>query len=333
MAPDARLCEGPAEFNKQLMKVIIPGGSGQVGTLLARHFHGKGDEVVILSRSARELPWRAVPWDGKTVDGWAEEFEGADVVINLAGRNVNCRYTPKNKREILESRIHSVKAVGQAVAQSSDPPPVWLQASTATIYAHRFDAPNDEFSGLIGGNEPDAPDKWRFSIEVAQAWERTLDRVDVPNTRKVKMRSAMIMGPDPGGIFSVLLRLVRWGLGGRVGSGRQYMSWVHYQDFIRALEWIMKHEHLEGVINIASPYPIPYAEFMRHLREAWGMPIGLPATTWMLEIGAFILRTESELVLKSRRVVPGRLSKDGFTFDFPEWPQAAQDLCDEWGGR
>lgn len=312
------------------MKIIIPGGSGQVGTILARHFHSKGDEVVILSRSARELPWRVAQWDGATVGAWADEFESADVVINLAGRTVNCRYTQENQREILESRVNSVRAVGQAIARSSNPPSLWLQASTATIYAHRFEAANDEYNGIIGGNEPDAPDKWKFSIDVAQAWERALDEAEVPRTRKVKMRSAMIMSPDPGGIFGTLLRLVQLGLGGRAGSGRQYISWVHHRDFVRALEWIIGREHLNGVINIASPNPIPQADFMRHLRDAWGMPIALPATEWMLEIGAFFLGTETELILKSRRVVPGKLIQDGFEFAYPEWPEAAEDLCADW---
>jgi uncharacterized protein (TIGR01777 family) len=315
------------------MKIIIPGGSGQVGTILARHFHTAGDEVVILSRAPRELPWKALPWDGKTLAGWAKEFEGANAVINLAGRNVNCRYKERNRREILESRVNSVRAVGQAIENCSSPPPVWLQASTATIYAHRFDAPNDEFTGIIGGNEPEAPDSWKFSIEVAKAWEQAVDEAHAPRTRKVKMRSAMIMSPDPGGIFATLLMLVRLGIGGKAGSGRQFISWVHYQDFVRAVRWIIRNERLEGVINIASPNPIPQVEFMHHLRSAWGMPIGLPATKWMLEIGAFFIRTETELILKSRRVIPGRLSQDGFQFEYPAWPGAARDLCAAWRAR
>lgn len=310
------------------MKLVIPGGSGQVGTMLARHFHSQSDEVVILSRSRRQLPWKSVLWDAETPGGWTNELEDADVIINLAGRNVNCRYTERNRREILESRVNSVKAVGRGIQGCSTPPPLWLQASTATIYAHTFGAPNDEFTGTIGGNEPEAPDKWKFSVDVAQAWERTLDEMKVPDTRKIKMRSAMIMDPEPGGIFHTLLTLTRIGLGGRAGSGRQFISWIHYRDFIRAVEWMIDRPHLDGVINIASPNPIPHAEFMRHLRDAWGMPIGLPAAEWMLEIGAFFIRTETELILKSRRVVPGRLSQDGFEFRFPEWQQAAQDLCE-----
>jgi uncharacterized protein (TIGR01777 family) len=220
--------------------------------------------------------------------------------------------------------------VGQAIAQASRPPRVWLQASTATIYAHRYDAPNDEATGLIGGPEPDAPSAWRFSIEVAKAWERAANDSTTPYTRKVLMRSAMTMSPDRGGIFDVLLRLVRFGLGGRVGDGRQYVSWIHDQDFVRAVFRLIERDDLEGVINLAAPNPLPYAEFMRTLRAAWGIPIGLPATKWMVEIGMFFLQTESELVLKSRRVIPGRLLQSGFTFQFPVWAEAAHDLCRRW---
>lgn len=312
------------------MKIIIPGGTGQVGTMLARAFHGAGHEVVVLSRNPTQSAWRVVQWDAATLGDWAKEFEGADVIINLAGRSVNCRYTPENRRLIKESRVRSTLVVGQAIARASRPPRVWLQASTATIYAHRFDAPNDEDAGQIGGSEPDAPPRWRFSVEVAQAWERAAQDVQIPGTRQVLMRSTMIMSPDRGGIFDVLLRLVRFGLGGRVGDGRQYVSWVHDQDFMRAISWLIEHDSMAGVINLAAPHPLPYSEFMRTLREAWGMPVGLPATQWMLEIGAFFLQTESELVLKSRRVVPGRLLKSGFTFQFPTWTEAARDLCDRW---
>ncbi len=174
------------------------------------------------------------------------------------------------------------------------------------------------------------PAKWKFSIAVAQAWEKALDDAETPGTRKVKMRSAMVMSPDRGGIFWTLLKLTQFGLGGRAASGRQYVSWVHYADFIRALEWIIQHDRVRGAINIASPNPIPQAELMRQLRHAWGMPIGLPASRWMLEIGAALLGTESELILKSRRVIPARLTEEGFVFAYPQWPQAVEQLCNEW---
>lgn len=314
------------------MKVVIPGGTGQVGTILARAFHAKGHEVVVLSRAPRPMPspWRVVAWDAKNPGPWTAELDGADVVINLAGRSVNCRYTPENRRLILESRVDSTRAVGRAIAAAARPPRVWLQAGTATIYAHRLDAPNDEATGILGGSEPDLPDTWRFSLDVATAWERAVDEISLPRTRRVVLRAAMVMSPDRGGVFDTLLRLVRFGLGGRVGDGRQYVSWIHETDFLRAVRWLIERDDLAGPVNLAAPGPLPYAEFLGALRRAWGMPFGLPATRWMLEIGTRLLGTESELVLKSRRVVPGRLLESGFAFLFPSWPEAASDLCHRW---
>jgi hypothetical protein len=315
------------------MKIVIPGGSGHVGTVLARAFVRDGHDVVVLTRRPRPAPWRTVAWDGRTVGDWAREFEGADVVINLAGRSVDCRYDAANRRAIMDSRVESTRAVGEAIRRSARPPRTWLQASTATIYAHRYDAPHDEATGILGGSEPDAPDTWRFSIDVARAWERTLDEAATPRTRKVKLRSAMTMSPDPGGIFATLLLLVRLGLGGRAGDGRQFVSWIHHEDFVRAVLWLIEHEEVDGAVNVSSPEPLPQAAFMAALREAWGMPIGLPATRWMLEVGALLMRTETELIRKSRRVVPGRLLRAGFELRFPDWPEAARDLCAAWRQR
>jgi uncharacterized protein (TIGR01777 family) len=312
------------------MKIVIPGGSGKVGTVLARAFHGTRHDVVILSRTPKVAPWRVRIWDGKTMSGWAEEIDGSDVVVNLAGRSVDCRYTPANRESIRTSRLDSTRIVGEAIARATNPPRVWLQASTATIYAHRYDAANDEKAGVLGGNEPNSPDTWRFSIDVATAWERALSEANTPRTRKVLMRSAMTMSPDHGGIFDVILRLVRFGLGGRIGDGRQFVSWIHDQDFVAAVRWLIDREDISGPVNLASPNPLPYAEFIRILRSARGVTIGLPATKWMIEIGAFFLRTESELVLKSRRVIPARLLNSGFRFKFPAWPEAASDLCYRW---
>jgi uncharacterized protein len=272
-------------------------------------------------------------WDGNTPDsgaGWPAEVDGADVVINLAGRSVNCRYTKANRESILTSRVNSTRAIGEVIGRASRPPRVWLQASTATIYAHRYDAPNDERAGILGGGERNAPDTWRFSIDVATAWERTLNEAVTPRTRKILMRSAMTMSPDPGGIFDTLLGLVRFGLGGKAGDGRQYVSWIHYEDFIRAVLWLIDHDDVAGPVNVASPNPLPYAEFMRLLRSAWAIPVGLPATKWMVEIGTLLMGTESELVLKSRRVIPGRLLEAGFQFLHPDWAEAARDLCGQW---
>lgn len=309
------------------MKVVMPGGTGQVGTVLARAFAADGHEVVVLSRRPVAGPWRAVPWDGASVGPWAAELDGCDVVVNLAGRSVDCRYSAANRREILESRVLSTRAVGAAVARARRPPRVWLQASTATIYAHRFDAPNDEALGVLGGAEPDTPPAWAFSIEVAQAWEAALDEAGTPATRKVALRSAMTMSPDKGGVFDTLLGLVRRGLGGSAAGGRQYVSWIHHADFTEAVRFLIARDDVTGAVNVASPHPLPNAEFMRTLRAAAGVRVGLPATRLMLEIGALFLRTETELILKSRRVVPGRLQDLGFAFRYPHWEAAARDLC------
>lgn len=314
------------------MRVVLPGGSGQVGTILARTFHADGHDVCVLSRSraTRQAPWRTAAWDARTVGDWARELDGADAVVNLAGRSVNCRYNAGNRHAVMASRVESTRAVGEAIAAADRPPPVWLQMSTATIYAHRYDAGNDEDSGLIGGDEPDAPPGWRFSIDVATAWERTVAAAETPRTRKVILRAAVILSPDRGGIFDTLLGLVRRGLGGRSGDGRQYVSWVHDRDFVRAIDWLIAHDQVDGAVNVAAPNPVPNDAFMRALRDAWGIRLGLPASRWMLELGAVFLRTETELVLKSRRVVPAVLSRRGFRFEFPTWPEAARDLCDRW---
>jgi uncharacterized protein (TIGR01777 family) len=312
------------------MRIVIPGGTGQVGSLLARTFHREGHDVAVLSRAPRNRPWREVAWDGVTVTGWASEIDGCDVVINLAGRSVNCRYSAANRREMLESRVLSTRAVGEAIARADRPPRVWLQASTATIYSHRYDAPNDEATGTLGGDEASAPSSWRFSIEVARAWERALDEAATPRTRKVALRSAMTMSPDRGGIFDTLLGLVRRGLGGVAGDGRQFISWIHHVDFVRAVRWLIEHDELDGAVNVSAPHPLPNREFMRLLREAAGVPVGLPADRLMLEIGALFMRTETELILKSRRVTPARLLESGFEFSFPHWGDAAIDLCRDW---
>ena len=313
------------------MKIILAGGSGHLGQLLSRHFDRRGHETVVLSRSSSPVDdgagcTRVVRWDGRTLGPWAEEIDGADAVVNLAGRSVNCRYTPANLREILESRVDSTRVVGQAIEHAQEPPRVWLQASTATIYAHRFDAPNDELTGLIGGDEPDIPAYWRISIDVARAWEAALDAADTPATRKVALRSAMVMHTLPGGVFEVLLGLTRLGLGGSIAGGRQYVSWIHERDFTRCIDFLLERDDLSGPVNVTAPHPLPQRELMASLRAACAVPIGLPAAKWMAELGAGVLHTDTELILKSRYVVPRRLRDAGFTFEFPEWPSAAQDL-------
>jgi uncharacterized protein (TIGR01777 family) len=231
---------------------------------------------------------------------------------------------------MMGSRIDSTRAVGHAVARAARPPRVWLQMSTATIYAHRFDAANDEATGQIGGDEPDAPAHWRFSIDIARAWEGAQADAETPATRKVAMRSAMVMSPERGGIFDVLLGLTRRGLGGTIAGGRQWMSWIHGNDFVRAVALLIERTDISGPVNLAAPNPLPQRDFMAALRAAWGTRVGLPVTRWMAAIGAFFLRTETELTFKSRRVVPGRLAGAGFSFEFPHWPYAARDLVARW---
>ncbi len=309
------------------MKIVIPGGSGQVGQVLARHFSAAGHEVVILSRrSSSTAGWKTVAWDGKSLGPWRSEFEGAEVVINLAGRSVNCRYGMKNREEMMSSRIDSVRVVGEAIGSAIAPPRVWLQASTATIYRHRFDAPNDDLTGELGGDESGASETWNFSISIAKSWEKAFDEATTPRTRKVAMRSAITMSPDKCGAFDVLSTLVRRGLGGAAGDGRQFVSWIHEADFCRSVQFLIEREELSGPVNLASPNPLPNREFMAALREACGVRFGLSAPAWLLEVGAFFMQTETELILKSRRVTPTRLLQAGFQFEHPDWPEAAKDL-------
>ena len=311
------------------MRIVLPGGSGHLGRLLATAFAGEGHEVIVLSRRPRGGGC-VLPWDGRTLGRWAEALDGADGVVHLAGRSVNCRYTKTNLTEMLASRLDSTRAVGRAIARSRRPPRVWLQMSTATIYAHRFDAPNDEYTGRIGGHEPGAPAYWRFSVEIARAWEAALEAAPTPATRKVALRAAMVMSPEPGGTFDLLARLARLGLGGPVAGGRQFVSWLHARDFVRAVAFLLRREDLIGPVNLAAPAPLPQRDFMVAFRRALGVPIGLPATLRMAEVGAFVVGSDAELLLKSRRVVPARLIDAGFAFDFPVWPAAAADLAARW---
>ncbi len=316
------------------LRIVIPGGSGQVGRLLARHFRFHGHEVAVLTRSpSSHADWREVRWDGVTAGDWVRELEGCDVCINLAGRSVNCRYGPENRAAIYDSRILPTRLLGQVLASLHAPPRLWLNASTATIYRHSLSDAMDEFSGELGGNEPGVPDTWNFSIRVAKDWEQAFFESATPRMRKIALRSAVTFSADRGGIFDVLSTLVRRGLGGTNGSGRQMVSWVHGEDFCRAIDFLIAEESLDGAVNIASPHPLPNREFMQVLRQAWGVPIGLPAPAWLIEMGCFLMRTESELVLKSRFVTPGRLEAAGFRFQHRDWPEAASDLVREWRAK
>ncbi|WP_367048187.1 TIGR01777 family oxidoreductase [Streptomyces sp. Je 1-332] len=313
------------------MKVVLAGGTGQVGAVLERSMTAAGHDVVVLTRSPVRA--RQVAWDGRTSGPWVEEIDGSDVVINLAGRSVSCRYTDANLRDMMDSRVQSAEAVGEAIAAAAKPPQVWLQMSTATIYAHRIDAPHDEATGVIGGTETGVPDYWEYSVRIAKNWEHAQRAAATPHTRKIALRAAMVMSPDRGGVFDVLLRMVRLGLGGPVAGGAQYLSWIHDRDFVRAVEFLIAREDIAGPVNLAAPGPLPHRAFMHGLRAAAGVPVGLPATRWMAEVGAFVLRTDTELLLKSRRVIPGRLLEEGFTFEHGTWPDAATDLVRRARGR
>src|SRR3954454_5636448 len=301
------------------MKIVLAGGTGQIGRVLQRAF--ADDEVIVLARSS------GVRWDGRTLGPWADALNGADALINLAGRSVDCRYTADNRREIMDSRLESTAVLREAILRADVPPRVWLQSSTATIYAHTYGPPNAE-DGTLGADG--MPDTWRFSYDVARRWEQAA--ADTP-VRTVLMRSAMVMSPDRGGVFDTLRTLVRRGLGGPAAGGRPFVSWIHDADFAAAIRLLIARDDLSGPVNLAAPNPLPYRDFMAALRRAEGVPVGLPATRWMLELGAWAVRTETELVLKSRRVVPARLAEAGFAFDYPEWPAAARDLVADWRTR
>ena len=307
-----------------MKKIVIAGGSGFLGRISAAHLKKLGYAITILTRSPEPTNDgnREIGWDAHNIGDWARELNGAAAVINLTGRSVNCRYHKRNRKLILESRTHSTWAIGQAIAKCTTPPPVWLNASTATIYKHTFGPAWDE-SGEIGGT-PEAKDE--FSIDVATAWERTFHEAQTPATRKLAMRTAIVFGTDKNSVFPMLRRLTRLGLGGAMGDGRQFVSWIHELDFCRAIEWLITHDNLDGVVNIAAPNPVTNAEMMRTFRQTLGMPIGLPATKWMLEIGAAFLRTETELIIKSRRVIPRRLTESGFTFCYPILSTALEEL-------
>ncbi len=307
-----------------MIRIVLAGGSGFLGSVLARHFRSRADDVVVLTRrpKARSDGVREVFWDARTFGDWARELDGAAAVVNLAGRSIQCRSTPENRREILASRLDATRAVGQAIARAASPPPVWLNASAAAIYQHSLDIPMDE-SGPSGPTEGlgDA-----FSIEVVRAWEAALFEAATPTTRKVALRITLVLGPG-GGAYPVFRRLARLGLGGRMGSGRQWVSWIHEADFARGVEWLIQRAELSGPVNLTAPEPVTNAELMRLLRQTCRAPFGLPAAEWMIRLGARLIGVEPELILKSRRIVPGKLLASGFRFEFPELRSALEHLA------
>jgi uncharacterized protein (TIGR01777 family) len=329
------------ETSPQALRIVLPGGSGQVGQMLARHFQQLGHHVTVLTRGPYTAPWQTVHWDGKQRGLWVETLEGADVCINLTGRSVNCRYNRENRKAIYDSRIGSTRLLNQVIAGLENPPWLWLNASAATLYKREVDSsgadrPLDEFTGRMGGDDP-VKKRWDrgrdFTTRVIRDWEAAFFETETPRTRKVALRSGVVFSPAPGNVFAVLSRLVRLGLGGMQGSGRQFVPWIHEADYARAAEFLIAHEEMEGPVNIVAPNPLPNRAFMRALREAWEVPNGLPAPSLLIWIGALVLRSAPELVLKSTRAVPGRLLKAGFEFEFPEWPEAAEELVWQWRHR
>jgi hypothetical protein len=306
------------------MKIVLPGGSGFLGKTLVRYFADQGHEVVVLSRKpGAGHNCRSVEWDGQTLGPWASELDGADAVINLSGRSVNCRGTPKNHREMIDSRVFSTRVIGEAIKRSQNPPAVWMNSSTATIYKHRFDKPNDEATGLYGAH-PDAKDK--YSLEIADAWENAFTEVKLEKTRKIILRVSLVLGSEPGGIYEVLRSLVKFRLGGKMGTGKQLVSWIHSDDFCQAVDHFIKNQYSEGIYNICAPNPLSNNDMMKALRNELSVKIGLPAYEWMLEIGAFFIRTETELIIKSRYVIPSRLLEENFEFKYPLFDQAVHSI-------
>lgn len=304
------------------MKIVITGGSGFLGQAIGLHFAQQGFEVHSIARSLG-TPTPGVTahrWDARTLGDWAAVFEGADLVINMAGKSVNCRYTPENKREIMDSRVRTTRLVGEAIARCAKPPKAWFNSSSATIYADTrgHNMANGESSQRLGHD---------FSMNVCRAWEESFWEMPTPSaTRKIVLRSAIVLGGD-GGALPVMARLARQGLGGTQGSGEQYFSWLHIVDFLRILDFLLRREDIRGIVNCAAPNPLVNRDFMRLLRQTVGAPFGLRTPVWALRFGArFILKTEVELVLKSRKVVPERLLREGFSFCFPTVQAALSDL-------
>ena len=301
-----------------LNKIVITGGNGFLGRALTTHFAKIAMEIVVISRkpvpTSSKVKWEK--WDGATVGQWSKSFEQADAVINLAGKNVDCRYTTTNRNEILNSRLQSTQVIGKAVENCITPPRAWLNASSATIYVSSFDKLMTEANGEIGDD---------FSMTVCKRWEQMLNSFETPQTRKIALRTSIVLGWD-GAALPALKNLVRFGLGGRQGDGKQFCSWIHIDDFCRAVEWLVLNEKAEGAYNVTAPTPLTNKDFMQALRKSLKVPFGLRSPKWLLELGAFVIRTETELVLKSRKVYPKRLVDEGFIFSFENLKDALQNL-------
>jgi len=321
------------------LRIVIPGGSGQIGTLLARGLQASGHHITVLSRSPYTAPWQTLHWDATTPGPWVDALEGADVCINLTGRSINCRFNRENRRQLYHSRIHSTRLLGEVISRLNHPPRLWLNASAVSIYPHSTEHTMDESCSEIGGQERlpflgvfhrNVPDSWRFLSGLVRDWEAELFHAPTPLTRRIALRSSIVLSPEPGTAFGVLSRLVQFGLGGTAGSGNQYLAWIHEADYLRAIEFLIANEQIEGPINMTAPAPLPNRGFMAALRDAWDRPNGLWAPEFGIRLGCMLMGSESELVLKSRPILPTRLLDAGFRFDHPTWPEAAQHLVRLW---
>lgn len=301
-----------------MKKIVIAGGTGFLGKMLSEHFAMDNYQVVVLSRSDRTSAGKIsyVKWDGENLGDWKNELEGAKALINLCGKSVDCRYTSSNKKSIYDTRLNSTMILGKAIAECENPPEVWMNSSSATIYRHAEDRDMDEETGEIGTG---------FSVDVCQKWESAFFDAITSNTRKVALRIAIVLGKN-GGALQPLKSLAKIGFGGSQGSGTQYFSWIHEVDFINSVNFILENKALSGVYNLAAPNPVKNVKFMGILRKALKIPFGIPMPKWMLEMGALIIRTETELILKSRRVVPKKLMEKGYTFQFPHLDTALSNL-------
>jgi uncharacterized protein len=301
------------------MKIILAGGSGYLGRVLCDFYKNKANEIIILSRrhELHEAPVRVVQWDGRTLGAWTQALEGADMLINLAGKNVNCRYTQKNKGAILHSRVDSTLVLGAAIKQLKLPPSLWIQSSSATIYRDSKDLLMTERDGIKGTG---------FSENVCVTWENAFESLNLPGTRKIILRTGIVLGPYESAMPR-LMNLVKFGLGGRQGNGLQYMSWIHERDVVNVVEWLRSHTSQMGTFNCTAPQPVTNVNFVRSLRTEMNVYFGLPVPAVLLSLGAMIIGTEPELVLKSRKVYPQRLLDNGFVFEFPDLKSALVGLC------
>lgn len=296
------------------MKMIIAGGTGFLGEALTAFFEKENYHVVVLTRNP-QLPHH-VFWDARTEGPWENEIDGADVLINLAGKSVDCRYNQKNKAEIYASRIESTNVLQKVVAQCQNPPRVWLNSSSATIYMHAENALMKEADGITGDD---------FSMNICKSWEGAFFNKTNETTRKVALRTSIVLG-NSGGAYPKLKLITRLGLGGMQGRGNQKFSWIHLDDFCSALDFIIKNENIEGVVNITSPEPVRNENLMTIMRRTLGIPFGLNAPKFILELAAVFMQTETELLLKSRNVFPEILLKNGFEFRYRNIAEALRHL-------